>query len=657
MSLSPQTSWTKINTDSQSSSDDDDNECVDSTSNTLASTSAVDQLASSSDAVEMVSLNDVLAQQSRGYRSLAKLEARRSQDFAKTDVNVQLMWRDVDVPSSQDRARREFKFMIRKGVPDRYRASVWLSVCGVCDPSIKKEFSSFDRCLTFTFGTTRNGSANGAGADDVDALFVDLPNVFPTLPLFGADAGVDRQWHVTEHLLRSSGKLWVQRLLLMLSKSNPELDYAPALPDTLCCLLLYMDERDAYAAASAMLRESARSRHWYFPASAQQMSEFYLTFDAIVADKFWRLARKMRSLRVTSADYARDWFERLFVGALPYGSTVLRVFDAFIAEGSKILLRVGIALLQGAQATLLRASARDDFLAMLASYASQQYDADALMKRAFATYLARSSVSRKHDRNRTQAQTIAARVLEEHRHAVYYRPTLSERSLLLDADQFELLYSELPAGLRIQDLLLIYRSRDDGYNMRTLCRRSHQHAANLLLVRTTERRVVGCFAADAWRASADRFYGSTQCFIFAFDKRSVHVYHHSSGNHENDELSSSPSSSSPSLVPSASTEDLIADFYCIDGTATMAASSSKNDGDDADAAASCAAPPSSARFFQLVDKHGLTMGGGDGRTGLWLDAELSKGRTQRCPTFDNEPLVSTNGGEFAIGSIELWALK
>jgi len=49
----------------------------------------------------------------------------------------------------------------------------------------------------------------------------------------------------------------------------------------------------------------------------------------------------------------------------------------------------------------------------------------------------------------------------------------------------------------------------------------------------------------------------------------------------------------------------------------------------------------------------LSVGGGDGHYGLWLDDKLSIGVSDTCPTFGNEPL-SDEGKKFDVLGVELW---
>ena len=49
----------------------------------------------------------------------------------------------------------------------------------------------------------------------------------------------------------------------------------------------------------------------------------------------------------------------------------------------------------------------------------------------------------------------------------------------------------------------------------------------------------------------------------------------------------------------------------------------------------------------------LSIGGGDGHYGLWLDQNLGKGVSDACPTFGNEAL-SDDGSKFEVLGVEVW---
>ena len=49
----------------------------------------------------------------------------------------------------------------------------------------------------------------------------------------------------------------------------------------------------------------------------------------------------------------------------------------------------------------------------------------------------------------------------------------------------------------------------------------------------------------------------------------------------------------------------------------------------------------------------LSVGGGDGRYGLWLDGVLERGISSHCMTFGNERL-SEEGEKFEVVGVEVW---
>jgi len=58
-------------------------------------------------------------------------------------------------------------------------------------------------------------------------------------------------------------------------------------------------------------------------------------------------------------------------------------------------------------------------------------------------------------------------------------------------------------------------------------------------------------------------------------------------------------------------------------------------------------------FIILCQPEYLSVGGGDGHYGLWLNDNLSNGVSDTCPTFGNEPL-SDEGKKFDVLGVELW---
>ena len=70
-------------------------------------------------------------------------------------------------------------------------------------------------------------------------------------------------------------------------------------------------------------------------------------------------------------------------------------------------------------------------------------------------------------------------------------------------------------------------------------------------------------------------------------------------------------------------------------------------------------------YMVLTEAHFLSVGGGDGRYGLWIDDALENGVSSRCPTFDNDILCNDSSARtgpeekesrFECLNIEVWAV-
>ena len=60
-------------------------------------------------------------------------------------------------------------------------------------------------------------------------------------------------------------------------------------------------------------------------------------------------------------------------------------------------------------------------------------------------------------------------------------------------------------------------------------------------------------------------------------------------------------------------------------------------------------------YLIFCEQYYLSVGGGDGKYGLWLDGVLERGISSRCMTFGNEPL-SEEGEKFEVVGVEVWCV-
>lgn len=174
----------------------------------------------------------------------------------------------------------------------------------------------------------------------------------------------------------------------------------------------------------------------------------------------------------------------------------------------------------------------------------------------------------------------------------------------------------------------------------------------ILVVRDAGRGIFGAYLSDPPRPQA-HYFGSGECFLWRASK-----------------LPALPADLLANLPPppSADTTHLqrmttIGGVSRTPSTASLASLNVPN-GDGANGHKSGAGTPERIRFkaFPYTGENDYTLycepeylsiGGGDGRYGLWLDASMNKGVSDTCPTFGNEPL-SDEGTKFNVLGVEIW---
>jgi hypothetical protein len=162
----------------------------------------------------------------------------------------------------------------------------------------------------------------------------------------------------------------------------------------------------------------------------------------------------------------------------------------------------------------------------------------------------------------------------------------------------------LPARLRLYDQwTLLYNLEQHGASLSTLYDHSRpktdRRHGYVLIVRDMDGQVFGAYSNEHFHPTTEgrRFYGNGECFLWK------------------SQVVGEEATLRFQAFPHTGMNDF--DVYCTN------------------------------RF--------LSMGGGDGHYGLWLDDNLDHGVSNRCLTYGNEPLsASRDDGKFKIQSIEVW---
>ncbi|KAF2018325.1 TLD-domain-containing protein [Aaosphaeria arxii CBS 175.79] len=226
------------------------------------------------------------------------------------------------------------------------------------------------------------------------------------------------------------------------------------------------------------------------------------------------------------------------------------------------------------------------------------------------------------------------------------RSTTQSARLLTKALAEEIRLLVPPRLQLVDDWSLIYSLEQNGVSLATLYEKCDDYRGKrggfVLVIRDGEGGVFGAYLSDAPHPSP-HFFGNGECFLWR-----AHV------------LPTLPDLSNLPPPPSADTTNAQR------MTTVAAPKNTLSPPSSAHGSRSGTSTPERIRFkafpysgvndYMIFCEHGfLSVGGGDGHYGLWLDDNLENGVSCPCPTFGNEPL-SDEGKKFEVLGVELWYL-
>jgi len=515
-----------------------------------------------------------------------------------------------------------------------------------------------DRRMTETRGFP---DASLAGRDAYEETIVScfgstgLPSEEPGLPAF-----VDHSHTSCSHFLTSRGRLTVARILNALEYNSPQVQYCPQLYSMCSLARHFLSESDTYKLMNNLLTSKQTS---------------YLIQSRLQAEVSWRvtmeLSQKLCRKYVTylQAESSKEELEGLFqqciwwvVEWLPF-PYLARIFDTFLVEGDKVIYRVNCALislftrkLQGKSApnTFYNSSSGSDH----GGSESGQKWSGAIKKRglqgAFIHFCREIPVSPRtllekcfRYRNFSKA-TIAQLKMKAEIEVKSLNLPLSEQSTFnqrtqsadnvhdstngsdqvkaisnnLTYKQLSSIWRWIPQRLTMGTPQLAYASYNDGVSLNTFYTRSESYEPTVLVIKTTEAEVFGAFCSTSWsqrglkdeRGGRQIYFGGGETFLFSFSEACLS---------EGEEVAVYPWVLGPSAPNKIDQSQL-----------------SK-------------AELHSHQLF-MAGQHDMISIGGGGGNGIYIDATLSRGKTEACKTFGNPPLCKTPN--FEISSIEVFGL-
>ncbi|KAF2835880.1 TLD-domain-containing protein [Patellaria atrata CBS 101060] len=226
-----------------------------------------------------------------------------------------------------------------------------------------------------------------------------------------------------------------------------------------------------------------------------------------------------------------------------------------------------------------------------------------------------------------------------------YKFNTSDSAKLLSRSLAEEIRLLIPPRLQlVEDWHLAYSLEQNGVSLSTLYKMVEDYRGKrggfVLVVRDGSRGLFGAYLSDPPHPQP-HFFGTGECFLWR-----AHI------------LPDIPDLSSLPRPPSEDTTHAQRQttLGMLDSLSlpTSGLGGSKSSTPTSERIRFKAFPYSGVNDYMIFCEQGfLSIGGGDGRYGLWLDDNFERGVSSTCPTFGNEPL-SDEGTKFEVLGVELW---
>ncbi|XP_021069119.1 carabin [Mus pahari] len=251
-------------------------------------------------------------------------ELRLGQPSADLIRQREMKWVDMTLHWEKTMSRRykKVKIQCRKGIPSALRARCWPLLCGA------------QMCQKNNPGTYQELAAATGDPQWMETIGRDLHRQFPLHEMF-----VSPQGHGQQGLLQ---------VLKAYTLYRPEQGYCQAQGPIAAVLLMHLPPEEAFWCLVQICEVYLPGYYGPHMEAVQLDAEVFM---ALLRRLLPRVHKHLQQVGVGPLLYLPEWFLCLFTRSLPF-PTVLRIWDAFLSEGAKVLFRVGLTLMRLALGTV-----------------------------------------------------------------------------------------------------------------------------------------------------------------------------------------------------------------------------------------------------------------------------------------------------------------
>ncbi|XP_052131622.1 ecotropic viral integration site 5 ortholog isoform X3 [Frankliniella occidentalis] len=295
--------------------------------------------------------------------------------------------------------------LVRKGIPNKLRGTVWQRLCNAQESPITKQYAEYIKATSACEKVIRR----------------DIARTYPEHEFFKEKDGL--------------GQESLFNVMKAYSLHDREVGYCQGSGFIVGLLLMHMPEEETFAVLVKLMQDY-RLREMFKPTMAE-LGLYMYQLENLVQEHLPDLHIHFLSQSFHTSMYASSWFLTLFTTAMPL-PVACRIMDVFLLEGMEIIFKVALALLTIAKDNILSL----DMEGMLKYFQKDlppraEEDPDSLMNMAYNIKL-NSKKMKKLEKEYTALKTKEQEEMVELKRLRNENRLLRQRVELLEAESSEL---------------------------------------------------------------------------------------------------------------------------------------------------------------------------------------------------------------------------
>lgn len=252
------------------------------------------------------------------------------------------------------------KSRCRKGIPDAMRGVAWPLLTG----------ARRRRMLNKGLYATLLRRPVAAKDEVIEIIERDIHRTFPLHAMFSEAGGI--------------GQTCLFRVLRAYAQYDKRVGYCQGMGFITAMFLSYMPEEDAFFMLLSVMNFPPHSLTGLFSPGLPRILVLEHQLEGLIKSRLPKLAAHFDRWNVAPSMYSAQWFLTIFTYNFPFG-VVVRIWDAFLSEGWKVIFRIAYAVLKVSEAELLTKSFEG--IMMYFRHLPAMLEVDSLMDAAFSLSL------------------------------------------------------------------------------------------------------------------------------------------------------------------------------------------------------------------------------------------------------------------------------